>query len=125
MLSSESCASAALYILSRRGVPIDTSSCVWVRARRLATVLFSDPSRVPLVPAESVECDVEQLLRFLESLRDSELRALVRHGPDLAGAQDEAARRAVLDAVDARSSRLAAICSRLSKPPRVTASASR
>jgi hypothetical protein len=123
MLSSEACADAALYVLCRRGVPIDTSSGVWCRARRLATVLFSDPSRVPLVPAASVGCDVEKLFRFLESLRDAELRVLVRHGPELAAVPDDAARRAVVDALDERSSRLAAICSRLSRP--ITVSASR
>ena len=108
------CGSFAMQILAMRGLALDCEHALFQgRVASLPTALFSG-SNMP-VCALVVRCDIERLLVFMEELSDAELRCIVRTGGAYGvSARDELACGAVLDAVDALSGRLAALCARLS-----------
>jgi hypothetical protein len=105
------CGAAALALLAMRGLPIDQTHAIYhERVASLPTALFSG-SDMP-VCAAVVACDVERLVGFLEALCDAELVVLCAPTPDLAllGSRVPSA---VIDALDARASRVGALCARL------------
>ena len=107
------CGSFAMLILGMRGLSLDCEHALFQgRVASLPTALFSG-SDMP-VCASVVRCDIERLVVFMEELSDAELRCIVRTGGSCGvSARDELACGAVLDAVDALSGRLGALCARL------------
>lgn len=108
------CGSFAMQILGIRGLPLDCEHALFRgRVASLPTALFSG-SDMP-VCASVVRFDIERLVLFLEELNDAELRCIVRTGGAYGiSARDELACGAVLDALDALSGRIGALCARLS-----------
>jgi len=108
---AERCGEAALGMLAMRGLPIDKDHVIYrERVASLPTALFSG-SDMP-VCAAVVACDVERLIRFLESLCDAELAVLCPPTTELA-LLGVSVPCAVIDALDALASRVAGLCARL------------
>ena len=107
------CGNAALALLAFRGLPINHEHSIYTeRVVSLPTALFSGSDMG--VCASVVACDIERLFRFMEGLNEAELAVLcgIRAGAPRALVMRDIP-GPVVDALDARATRVGALCSRL------------